>query len=378
MHKVYQNETPPYKFSQSLFLAGGSIREGQEGMSWRKEALRILDDVGYKGVVYLPENREGRLEEHQDTNWEQNCLDTSDVILMWLPANDTLPCYGSRVEYGRYATTGRLVLGYPEDAQGLSYIHHDSQKLHIPLSHSLTHTIQDAMDLLGDGVERSLGERCIPLQVWKTHQFQSWYKNLLKSHNRLESAKVLYNISSEGEIGITLFRPCVYIAEEDRVKDEETVIARSDTVSVCLWKEVEESEDTEIVLVKEFRAPANNKSGYVYELPGGACENDEDAQEAAIREVLEEVGLDLEEERLKYVGSRQVYATLLAHKAHLFAYHLNEEELEKVKSQKGIAKGVKKEGEKCWTEIVRLSHIRSGNIVDWNNLGQISVAAGRL
>ena len=378
MHKIYFGEDPPYKFSKSLFLAGPSIRKEQEGTSWRKEALRILSDIGYNGVVYLPENRNGKLEPNHDDNWETRALETCDCIVMWLPCQmDTLPCLTSRLEYGRFADSRRLVLGIPEDAEQMSFIRHDAHKLKLPISETLTQTLVRALEFIGDGAERSLAERCIPLIIWNTPQWKSYYKNLLDTGNRLESAKVLYNIGSNDEIGITLIRPSIYIAAEDRIKDVETVIARADTTATCLWKETDD-QDIEIVLVEEFRSACRNKAGMIFELPGGACDGDENAQEGAHREVLEETKLDMDMERLKYIGARQTYGTLLSHQAHLFSYHLNDEEMKWIKNHQEVARGVKSEGEKTFAKVVKLSDVKSGGIVDWATLGQISVAAGRV
>ena len=89
MQVIYYGEEMPYKFSRSLFLAGPSLRSGQEGESWRKDALHILDDMGFDGLVFVPENREGRLDEHHDyeglVSWEEKHLNVADCILFWVP-----------------------------------------------------------------------------------------------------------------------------------------------------------------------------------------------------------------------------------------------------------------------------------------------------
>ena len=378
MHLVYQNETPPHKFSKSLFLAGPTLRKGQEGTSWRKEAIAILNDMGFDdGVVYLPENRQGHLDEAHESHWEEDMLSSCDCILFWLPCNmESLPCLSSRVEWGRYATSNRAVLGIPEDAEKMAYIRHDAQQHQIPIASTLAQTLRSALDMIGEGAERSMAERCVPLYIWKTPQFQLWYRSLLKASNRLEGLQVITTIGgTPDKPGIVIVRPKIYVAQEDRFKDEEVVISRTDLVSVCLWKETDE-QDIEIVLIREVRSPVRNKVGYIYELPGGGAENEEEVKDAAIREIQEEVGLDLDEERLKLIGDRQVYGTLLSHRAHLFSYHLNDEEMQKVKSREGVSMGVKSEGEKTFVEVVGLSDIKGGGIVDWQSLGQICVAAG--
>jgi hypothetical protein len=56
---VYALEEPPAIFAKSIFLAGPTPRR-PEVASWRPDALRILQEAGYDGVVFVPEDRSGR------------------------------------------------------------------------------------------------------------------------------------------------------------------------------------------------------------------------------------------------------------------------------------------------------------------------------
>lgn len=59
-----------------------------------------------------------------------------------------------------------------------------------------------------------------------------------------------------------------------------------DAVVICaLHKELEK-----LVLIKQFRVPIND---YVYEIPAGLIDNNEDMYTSAIRELKEETGLDV-------------------------------------------------------------------------------------
>lgn len=374
MQVVYYNEEMPYKFASSLFLAGPSLRSGQEGDSWRETALQILRDKGYKGVIFVPENRDGRLDENHDyddtVSWEQHHLDIADQILFWVPRSEELIGLTTNIEFGNYIESGRVVLGWPEEAIKMKYFEYCANQNKIPIHHTLTETIETALENIGEGSERSLGERYIPLFLWKTDTFQRWYKSLLKSGNRLENAETLLTIRPNNEVAIWIVRPNIYIASEDRYKSVEVVIGRSDISSVCMWKRV--NEDVEVVLVKEARSSCSNGIGFIYELPSGHSPDEtKTPEETAIQEVREEVGLHIDEKRLKYISKRQLAGTMLSHKSHLFAYELNDEELEWLKSQKGISKGVKKEGERTFIEVCKLSEIIEKELVDWVNIGQI-------
>ena len=66
MQIVYTHEEAPLTFNKSIFLAGPSLRPGQEMKSWREEAVKFLEEKGYDGVVFLPENRDGVLHDEFD------------------------------------------------------------------------------------------------------------------------------------------------------------------------------------------------------------------------------------------------------------------------------------------------------------------------
>ena len=71
-----------------------------------------------------------------------------------------------------------------------------------------------------------------------------------------------------------------------------TVIKRPDAVAILLINKTSEK----LILIKQFRAPVFAKEGgqgYVWEIPAGVMETDEDPQETIIRETLEETGYRL-------------------------------------------------------------------------------------
>ena len=59
-----------------------------------------------------------------------------------------------------------------------------------------------------------------------------------------------------------------------------------DAVVICALHK----DENKLVLIKQFRVPINN---FIYELPAGLVDNDEDIKTAAARELKEETGLNL-------------------------------------------------------------------------------------
>jgi 8-oxo-dGTP pyrophosphatase MutT (NUDIX family) len=168
----------------------------------------------------------------------------------------------------------------------------------------------------------------------------------------------------------------VFIKEENRHKTNEVVIARPDVSSVVLYKRSETNnfEDTQVVLVKEFRSPVANDSGYVWEIPGGSSwENSANTEQVAIDEVHEEVGLSLKNDRLRSHPSRQVASTMSTHKGHLFSAELTTEELNSLiqKQSQGQVHGVAEVSERTYVQVQTISEIMKRNLVDWSCLGMI-------
>lgn len=57
--KVSYSDAPVVMGEKSIFLAGPTVRKEQqqdwEKGSWRNEAIEILQELGFDGIVYVPE-----------------------------------------------------------------------------------------------------------------------------------------------------------------------------------------------------------------------------------------------------------------------------------------------------------------------------------
>jgi hypothetical protein len=96
MQVVYTGEEAPKTLTKSIFLAGPTPRNKQEQESWRPDALKILEDKGYDGVVFIPEDRKGefKLEYDDQVGWEEKYLNMADCIVFWVPRDLTLDSKG--------------------------------------------------------------------------------------------------------------------------------------------------------------------------------------------------------------------------------------------------------------------------------------------
>lgn len=341
MQVVYTGEKPPDTITKSLFLAGPTPRNPQEQESWRPEAIRILRDKGFTGTVFIPEDKAGVFKKEYDDQieWEEKYLNMADCILFWVPRDlspdstgfPKMAAFTTNVEWGTWASSGKVVFGAPEEAEKVSYLKHYADKYNVPTGTTLTETLELAMEMVGEGAERSEGEREVPLYVWNADSFQSWYKTQREAGNRLDHARLHYNFRPRNKsfVFMWVLKTDMYVKAEDRNKTNELVIARTDISSVLLYHSPSSADGTvldyEIVVVKEYRSPANTEDGFVTELPGGSSpKKGEDPRETAASEVLEETGFEIEPERLKFEGARQLAGTFSAHKSHLFAAELDE------------------------------------------------------
>ncbi len=107
----------------SIFLAGPTPRAGGPE-SWRPEALNILKELGFKGIVYVPEPENGVWPENYDdqANWEYEALHNSDLVVFWVPRSELLPDYTTNVEFGYWVSTGKVLYGRPNGALRTRYL----------------------------------------------------------------------------------------------------------------------------------------------------------------------------------------------------------------------------------------------------------------
>jgi hypothetical protein len=136
MHVIYALERIP----PSMFLAGPTPREDHPVPSWRPEALKILEELGYDGSVCVPESRDGKFEWEYDSqiNWETAGLMSAGVIVFWVPRDPVaLPAFTTNIEFGMHLASRKILLGWPEDAYKMSFFKKKAEEYNIPVFHDL-------------------------------------------------------------------------------------------------------------------------------------------------------------------------------------------------------------------------------------------------
>jgi len=377
MQIVYANEEFPKEAEKMIFLVGPTPRK--EGViSWRIEALRILEESGYNGHVFVPEPRDGKWQRdyYSQIRWEKKGLAMADCILCWIPRSKDFPAYTTNTEVGMYASSGKIVLGAPKDAPKMKYLRALGEDYNVPQAETLESTVKKAMEMLGAGALRRNGECDVPLHIWNTSSFQEWYQSQKAAGNRLDGAKIEWTFWVDRKARLLFFWALhvdVHIAAEGRNKTNEVVIGRPVISSVVMYKKGKNIMDTQVVLVKEFRSPASTVDGFICELPGGSSFKPiESHLVLAADEAEEETGLKIGANRLKLHSARQLMGTLSAHRAHLFSLELDPVEIEDIEKNRDIAFGIEEDSERTYVGIYKFEEILKSNFVDWSTIGMIS------
>ncbi len=123
--KVNYSNQPPIKDHYSIFLAGPTPRK-IDVPSWRPDALKVLEGIGFQGTVYVPEH-DPKLPPAYDyleqVEWEYTCLEGAGAICFWIPRKlPDMPAFTTNVEFGRYVGSGRIFYGRPAWAEKKGYL----------------------------------------------------------------------------------------------------------------------------------------------------------------------------------------------------------------------------------------------------------------
>lgn len=123
MEKNYSDQEVT-KNSNSIFLAGPTPR-GENEVSWRKEAVSILEELGFDGLVYIPEYSTWKPKESyvDQAMWERNALTSAKVIVFWIDRKiPEMAGFTTNVEFGYWLPTGKVLYGRPDGAPKTKYL----------------------------------------------------------------------------------------------------------------------------------------------------------------------------------------------------------------------------------------------------------------
>ena len=113
------------KGEKSIFLAGPTPRS-LDVETWRKEAIRILEELGFDGIVYVPELEHDDRTFNYDNQvwWERETLHNASSIVFWVPRSVSLPAFTTNVEFGYWIArnSDKVIYGRPDDSERNEYL----------------------------------------------------------------------------------------------------------------------------------------------------------------------------------------------------------------------------------------------------------------
>lgn len=365
-------DSTPGDFARSVFVVCAPSEEG--------DFLKLLGTAiaGTDGasVIFMS----GDAGESEDERWRSEALEVSDAILCWLSAAGGAPEARRRFTrlVSQYGSSGKLFVGHPasEDAwagpvekcEGVSAAR-DPKAL-----------VAQANRQFSKGASRQGPERKVPQMIWHTPAWKKWYDALLSVGNRLDGAKVEWSFRvGPGGVYVLFWAVLanIWVAVERRHKSNEVVIARPDIACVLAFLPGADMLDTEIILVKEFRSPCRNESGFVHELPGGSSFNPHtDVLQQAADELHQETGIRVEKSRLLQHASRQAAATISTHHVHMFSCRLSDAEMASARNEaaEGRPHGNPDETERTYIVTATVRQCLQEAKVDFTTLGLIMQA----
>jgi len=149
MKEIFAHENPESDSEISIFLAGPSPR-GKDDYNWREKALNYMREKNFSGDAYVPLPRDGNWLADYDAqvDWELKYLNKAKIIAFWMPRDLIyLPGFTSNVEFGMFLKSGKIVLGYPVNAERMRYLHYVANINNIPVFNTMEKTLDCAMGL---------------------------------------------------------------------------------------------------------------------------------------------------------------------------------------------------------------------------------------
>jgi calcineurin-like phosphoesterase family protein len=142
----------------SIFLAGPTYRiydnvECKHLESWRKVALKYLENLGFEGDVYVPEWKDNvkplEWTYSRQVDWETEHLKKCGVILFWIPRDlNNLPAFTTNIEFGEWLNSGKIVIGSPVDAPKNKYLIERCSRLGVAWFNMLEALVSEAVEKL--------------------------------------------------------------------------------------------------------------------------------------------------------------------------------------------------------------------------------------
>lgn len=137
--EIYALEKYTSDGSPTIFLAGPTPRD-HSSPSWRPNMINALRESGFNGDIFIPEKEGDYLSYEHSTqvHWEVKHLNLATLIVFWIPRSiPSMPGFTTNIEFGEFMHSGKILLGYPEEAEKMKYFKVRAEMHNIPIVHTI-------------------------------------------------------------------------------------------------------------------------------------------------------------------------------------------------------------------------------------------------
>lgn len=150
--------TSLYGCRNAIFLAGPCPREDYDS-DWRYEAVRILENIGFDGVVLNPTNSHYAdmaniygmscdAAREKQVAWERAAMHVASAIVFWVPRSKKFPALTTNYEFGEWYKKPHVFVGWPKEAEHCDYMRCKLKEQGKTYCKTLEETLRSAVDAL--------------------------------------------------------------------------------------------------------------------------------------------------------------------------------------------------------------------------------------
>ena len=130
----------------SIFLAGPCPR-GDDKWDWRDEAIKLLQEKGFKGTVINPTNPNfDSIDLDKQTKWEYEGMHKASAILFWIDRSEAHPAFTTNIEAGEWFGKKGVFVGFPKNSWKNNYFEARSKLQGVDIYHSLDSIINAVLN----------------------------------------------------------------------------------------------------------------------------------------------------------------------------------------------------------------------------------------
>lgn len=129
----------------SIFLAGPCPR-GNDTWDWRDDAIKILEDLDFKGTVFNPTNPYfDSIDLEKQTRWEYEAMFKASTIVFWIDRSESHPAFTTNIELGTWWDKPGVFIGFPKGSWKNDYIEASAKIKELKIYHDLKEMLTDVV-----------------------------------------------------------------------------------------------------------------------------------------------------------------------------------------------------------------------------------------